>query len=98
VRASAERVGPEVVHSPEDLDPRVLRAVAELGFERDGEGRVRRFHAGAAHTDAAAERFPLVAEKLVRVELRVRPLELQLRAAERRGLGGRAESIREALR
>jgi hypothetical protein len=73
MKASAERVGSELVLALERVDTDLLEAVAELGFERDGERHVRRFPAGAAHADAAAARFPLVAEELVRQTARLAP-------------------------
>ena len=73
MKAWAERVDSELVLSLEHVEAELLEAVAALGFEPERERHVRRFPAAAAHADAAAARFPLVAEELVRQTARLAP-------------------------
>jgi hypothetical protein len=64
VRALSGREGGELVLALEDVE--LVDTVAELGFVPAGARFERRFPADAAHATRAAERFPLVAEELVR--------------------------------
>jgi hypothetical protein len=65
MKAAAERIGSELVLSLAEVDRGLAETVSQLGFGVDGERFVRRFPSDAAYADAAAARFPLVAEALV---------------------------------
>jgi len=74
MKAAAERVGAELVLSLAEVDPALTDTVAQLGFGREGVRHVRRFPAGAEHANAAATRFPFVAEELVLQAAGLRPV------------------------